>query len=192
MTAGLVRFIGLACLAALAACSGPDVEDTPPPRRAGRASGAVRTNSRAPRADRGDWTQNAPAIPRAVLDRVLAAGPGWMLSKVQLEPVRGNDHKFIGFRIVSVFDGSPVAGRFDVRPGDLLLRVQGQRIVTPGDLLTVYQRAKGASEIAVDVQRGGQPLNLRWPVVDPGQPIPGAATASSESPAEPERDSVEP
>ncbi|MBI5609473.1 MAG: hypothetical protein HY902_11395 [Deltaproteobacteria bacterium] len=182
----------LSLAVAVAACSAPDVEDSPPPRRSARASGAVRTSGRAGRADHADWTQNAPAIPRAVLDRVLAAGPGWMLSKVPLEPVRGTDRKFIGFRIVSVFDGSPVASRFDLRPGDLLLQVQHQRIVTPGDLLTVYQRAKGASEIAVDVHRGGQVVNLRWPVVDPGHALPGAATASADQPAEPERDSVEP
>jgi type II secretory pathway component PulC len=131
-------------------------------------------------------------IPRATLDKVLGAGPGWMLSKVPLEPVRGTDRKFVGFRIVSVFDGSPTAERFGVRPGDMLLQVQRQRIVTPGDLLTAYQRAKGASEIAVEVQRDGKPVSLRWPVLDAGQALPGAPTGVTTEPQEPEREPIAP
>jgi type II secretory pathway component PulC len=108
------------------------------------------------------------------LDRALAAGPGWLLGQVPLEPVRGKDRQFLGFRVVSVFADDPRALAYGVLPGDLLVRIQGQRIVTPGDLMTVFQRLRGAAEIIVELQRGREPLTLRWPVVDPAQtgPVP--------------------
>lgn len=105
-------------------------------------------------------------IPRPVLDRLVAAGPGALLAQLVLEPERGADKKFLGFRIVSLFGDTPEVLRYGVRPGDLLLSSQGQRIVTPGDLLTVFQRLRGARSVEVQVRRARETLVLQWPVVE--------------------------
>lgn len=104
-------------------------------------------------------------IPRAVLDRTIAAGPGAFLAQVPLQPERGTDKKFQGFRIVSLYGDSPRVLRYGVLPGDLLISCQGQRIVTPGDLLTVFQRLRRIDVVEVQVKRAGELKVLRWPVV---------------------------
>lgn len=133
-----------------------------------------------------------PVFTRAAIDKVLASGPGWLLGRVPLEPVRNRDRKFAGFRIVSVFDDTPTALRYGVRPGDVLLRAQGQNIVTPGDLLTVFQRLKTAQEVTVDVLREGEPRAFRWPIVDPAKPQPRVQDRAEPPPAEPEREAPTP
>lgn len=127
-----------------------------------------------PQEPRGSGARAEPAlpgpltIPRPALDRVVAAGPGALLAQVVLQPERGSDNKFIGFRIVSLFGDTPEVLRYGVRPGDLLLSSQGQRIVTPGDLLTVFQRLRGARSVEVQVRRAGATVVLQWPVVEAG------------------------
>lgn len=118
--------------------------------------------------------QGPLVIPRPLLDRTLAAGPGAFLAQVPLQPERGEDKKFQGFRIVSLYGDSPRVLRYGVLPGDLLISCQGQRIVTPGDLLTVFQRLRGVDLVEVQVKRAGELKVLRWPVVPalaaPAQP----------------------
>lgn len=127
----------------------------PQPAPAARGSGA-----------REQEPTNGPlVIPRAVLDRTIAAGPGAFLAQVPLQPERGADKKFQGFRIVSLYGDSPRVLRYGVLPGDLLVSCQGQRIVTPGDLLTVFQRLRGSDVVEVQVKRAGELKVLRWPVV---------------------------
>lgn len=127
-------------------------------------------------------------IARPALDRLIAAGPGALLGQVVLEPQRGADRKFQGFRIVSLFGDTPEVLRYGVRPGDILVSSQGQRVVTPGDLLTVFQKLRGARTVEVQVRRAGETLVLQWPVVEAGwrraraQPaeLPASATAATD------------
>lgn len=107
------------------------------------------------------------SLDRAVLDRVLAAGPGWLLQQVPLEPTFAGKHKFSGFRIAAVFHNDPRALRFGVLPGDILQAVNGQKIVTPGDLLLAFERLRSANELEVSVTRGGEVRTFRQPIWPP-------------------------
>lgn len=112
----------------------------------------------------------ALVVPRSALDRVLAAGPGRLLQQVPIEPVFAPGHKFTGFRILALFGDDPKVLRFGVLPGDVLHAVNGQRIVTPGDLMAAFDRLRGADVLEVSVQRAGTARTFRFPVVPPAQP----------------------
>lgn len=103
-------------------------------------------------------------VPRAALDRVLAAGPGRFLADVPLEPVLGPGRRFEGFRIVELFQGDARVQRFGIRPGDVVHAVNGQRIVTPGDLMKVFDRLRGADALEVTLQRDGTVRTVRLPI----------------------------
>lgn len=174
----VTRALALAALAAAAGCGGAAAEqvDDDRPRRAEVAAdpGAAEQPRRS--GARADAPSQGPlVIPRPLLDRTLAAGPGALLAQVPLQPERGEDKKFAGFRIVSLFGDTPQVLRYGVLPGDLLVSCQGQRIVTPGDLLTVFQRLRGSDVVEVQVRRAGELKVLRWPVV-PALAAPATAT----------------
>ena len=151
--------VTLALSLGLSACGGAEVEDDDNDLALRpRAAGAARVVA-----------EDAPAydgtIDRGLLDRVLAAGPGWLLSQVRLDPTFTGKHKFAGFRIGALFGNEPKVLRYGVLPGDLLRAINGQPIVTPGDLLLVWNRLKTANFLDIDVRRGERDLQFRFPVV---------------------------
>lgn len=118
-------------------------------------------------------------ILRRDLDRLLDAGPGVLLQRVQLQPAFGAGRRFVGFEIVSVFENQPAALRYGVRPGDLVLRVNGQQLLTPAHLVEVFRLLRNASQLEVELVRRGKPLTVRVPIIDP-EPTTGRATPVSE------------
>ncbi len=117
------------------------------------------------------------AIDRAMLERVLAAGPGWLLAEVPLQPTFLAKHKFNGFKLLSVFRNDPKVLRFGILPGDIVRAVNGQKIVTPSDLLAVFQRLKTADSLEIAVQRDGVDRQFRFPIV----PALGLAAIAAEA-----------
>lgn len=110
--------------------------------------------------------QGPLALPRPILNVVLDAGPGALLAEVPLRPVRDGNGKFAGFAVESIFGGNPMAARFGVKPGDVLLKIAGQRLVTPGDLSVIFGKLRTANELVVDVRRRGEALSFRCPIVE--------------------------
>lgn len=185
-----MRLPAAALVAALACgCSGGQVEpDEPDPAANPNASGArpasaAKKASGARRVDTREATQDGPPVlQRAAVDKVIAAGPGWLLGQVPIEPVRDKAKKFLGYRIVSVFGDSPAALRYGVLPGDRVLSVQGQALLVPTDLLQVFQKLKTAEQLQVKVVRNGEEKQFSWPIVRPGQRLPAAPTATEAPP----------
>jgi type II secretory pathway component PulC len=170
MTVAMTRCLPIVLL--LTACSGaradrhadeatpestePSTEPSQP--ESAKTSGAVAYAPTAVRVPDG-------AIDRVLLERVLAAGPGWLLSEVPLQPTFLAKHKFNGFKIVSLFRNEPKVLRYGVLPGDIVRAVNGQKIVTPGDLLLVFARLKTADAVEIDVQRDGVDRAFRFPIL---------------------------
>jgi type II secretory pathway component PulC len=157
----------LALLLVLTACSGAQADRDEPVAEPAereealeqpRASGASAYVPQKERLPEG-------AIDRALLDRALAAGPGWLLSEVPLQPTFLAKHKFGGFKLVSVFRNDPKVLRYGVLPGDVLRSVNAQRIVTPGDLLLVFERLKTANALDIVVQRDGVDREFHFPIL---------------------------
>ena len=106
-------------------------------------------------------------IERHELTEVLDAGLGRYLQNVEMEPAfdRGT---FIGFRIVQLFPGDLDYASLDLRPGDIVTRVNGRPIARPEQAASVWDDLRSASELVVDYQRGGQEHALRFAIVDAG------------------------
>lgn len=106
-------------------------------------------------------------IPRAELTLVLDGGLGRFLGRVETEPAR-EAGQFVGFRIVSLegtlaSDGASGDG---LRPGDVVLRVNGQIIERPEQALTVWEGLRVASTLAIEYLRAGQRREARFEIVD--------------------------
>lgn len=172
-------------LVLVAACSGGRTEADDPladERPAIRAAEPARSGSGARSTTTAPQAEGPLVLPRAVLNIVLDAGPGAFLAEVPLQPVRDNAGKFAGFAVVSVFGGHPQAARFGVRPGDVLLQVAGQKLVTPGDLAAIFAKLRSADELVVQVRRRGQPLTFRCPIGDEAAPARGSEPDAPEAP----------
>ena len=106
-------------------------------------------------------------IARADLLPVLDQGLGRFLQNVETQPTF---HKgaFVGFRIVSLFPGEPAYASLDLRPGDTVTRINGKRIERPEQAVAVWEELRSASSLVVEYERGGEPLDLRFSIVDEG------------------------
>lgn len=117
-------------------------------------------------------TSNPDAAPsstlhRADVHRVVAKGLGAFLSRVSLDdhPAQTPDGKFVGFRIAAL-QGNSWKG-VDLKPGDIVTKVNGFPIERPEQALEVFQSLDVASELRVGVERDGVPRELRYAIVDP-------------------------
>jgi hypothetical protein len=108
---------------------------------------------------------DARSIGRGELNRVLDAAPGRFLAKIDSEP-RFRDGRFHGWRLRAFFPGDPRFARVDLRPGDVVVRVNGQRLERPDDLFSVWTALRTARELVVELERDGTPRTLRWTIVD--------------------------
>jgi S1-C subfamily serine protease len=108
------------------------------------------------------------SIRRSSVHAVISAGLGAFLQRIEFEDtpamVRG---KFHGFRI------HELKGNFwdgvDLKPGDVITKVNGQSIEHPGDALEVFRSLELAGELVVDYEREGKPRQLHYAIVDDGR-----------------------
>jgi hypothetical protein len=145
--------IGFSALLALAACGHAAPPAPLPPPQA--ATAGPRPLAAAP----------SDSIRRSAIRGVLQAGPGAFLQKVSLDdrPVLVGG-KFHGFRITALADDSFKG--VDLRPGDVVTRVEGMPIEHPEEAIEAFHSLEVASELRVDYERDGVPRTLRYQIVD--------------------------
>ncbi len=146
----------------LAACS----REAPPPQ----------TPPAAPKS--AQPTQAGPAAPpghllRAEVDRVLLTqGPPWVLRRALVEEVIKRDGKFAGWRLV----GLPEEwSAIDLKPGDVVTRVNGLPIETPDEAWEAWRSVASATDLKITVTRDGAAKQ----VVIPIDGAPSAETAKA-------------
>lgn len=154
---------------ALAAC-----EAAAPPRPAATPA--------APRA------ANAPAAPatptghlrRGDVDQILVQqGPPWVLRRVISEEVIRRDGKFSGWRLV----GLPDDWRgIDLKPGDVVSRVNGLPVETPDEAWEAWKSVSRASELKIALTRDGAARELIIPIDGPVSPETQKALGSEAAP----------
>ncbi len=126
----------------------------------------------------------AGTIARVKVDDAIKAGPGMFLQHVVLadEPVMV-DGQFHGFRIKEL-RGDMWKG-VDLRPGDVVTRVNGFAIERPEQAVEAFHSLSVASELRVAYDRDGAPHELRYAIVDPLPPAQpaqkGAAAAGAKT-----------
>ena len=90
------------------------------------------------------------------------------MQQVPLQPVFGQGRQFRGFAVVSVFGNRPKALRYGVYPGDMVLRVNGQALLTPAHLMQVFRLLRNATRLEIVVSRRGKKVEVKVPIIDPG------------------------
>jgi type II secretory pathway component PulC len=103
------------------------------------------------------------AIRREDLLKVLSAGPAALLAQVVTEPVL-NQGRFVGFRINGFPAGTPRG--IDLKPGDVILLVNGKKIQRPENYFAVFQELRVAGELQVTLLRDDEEKVLYYPIVD--------------------------
>jgi general secretion pathway protein C len=68
-----------------------------------------------------------------------------------------------GVRMESVPSGS-LAQKLGLQPGDIIKKVNGQTVASPGDLARLYTQFATISSIQADVQRGGSTVQLSYAI----------------------------
>jgi S1-C subfamily serine protease len=145
---------------ALVSCGGPTApvvgpeptELPPPPRAAAPAS--------APATRKGE-------IRRGELAAFLDQGMPAFIHHVVVERFpRRRSHRFRGWQIAEFFPGDPRFAQADIRPGDVVLRVNGRLIERPDQFAEIWSSLRRARELVVDAERDGKPRQLRWRIVD--------------------------
>ena len=169
MTQRLALVLGLALAAGCA-------ERTPPPDEPMVDLDDAERGSADPAPARAASKKEAPAVPRersgeiarAELDRVLEAGPGRLLARVQVKAnvTRG---RFNGWEVVRI----PWPG-VDLIAGDVVLTVNGRTLEHPLELKVLWDDLRKANAIAVEVSRKGEKFALQFDIV----PAVGAAKTS--------------
>jgi len=107
----------------------------------------------------------ATSLRRSAVQEALSEGPGAFLQRVTVDehPVYSGG-KFQGFRIATL-RGDTWAG-IDLRPGDVVTRVNGFSIEHPEDAAEAFYSLRVASELRVEFERDGEPRELRFAIVD--------------------------
>lgn len=127
------------------------------------SSGTERVPTAAPPEDRSSW---ATTLTRAHVEAVLRDGPGAFLARVDVAPAF-SDGRFVGFRLVRARDLARWnhAGA-DLRPGDVVQRINGVSIERPEGVMAVFSALREARELRLDVLRDGRPVVVRQPILD--------------------------
>jgi hypothetical protein len=107
----------------------------------------------------------AHALKRSALLRVLDAGLGTWLGGVDVEPkiVRG---RFEGWLVRSIHAGESCWAEVDLRPGDVVSRVNHRSVEKPEQAHAVWSALRHAREISVEFVRGAEGHTLKFAIVD--------------------------
>jgi len=98
-------------------------------------------------------------VERSMIDRELAD-----MAKLQREArvvPHFKDNQYQGFKLVGVRPGS-LYRSLGIRSGDIITSVNGTAIDNPGKALELFEQLKTSSNIAVDIERRGQPRQLNY------------------------------
>jgi type II secretory pathway component PulC len=128
--------------------------------------------------------QSAPpgSLWREDVNITVEEGLGYFLQRVSVEPeIVGG--KFQGFRIVELRPAEFWRG-VDLRPGDVVTRVNGMPIERDIDAYEAFQSLRAATSLRVSILRGGEKREIVYAIVqrDKGKGAPASAPVPS-SPA---------
>jgi S1-C subfamily serine protease len=105
-------------------------------------------------------------LKRSAVLRVVDAGIGrWLSDGVEVER-RIAKSRFQGWEIRRLYSGDPCYAAVDLRPGDVVSRVNGKPIEKPEQAFEVLTSLRTAPELVVDFLRDGQPQKLTLQIID--------------------------
>jgi S1-C subfamily serine protease len=121
---------------------------------------------------------SAGTLARADVERVVDAGLGRFLAHVAIEPSLSAG-KFRGWSIVELVPAEAWRD-IDLRPGDVVTRVNGMSVEREGQAFEAFQAVRQAPTLEVSYLRHNQPRTLRFTIVGaPSPSLPKAQPAAS-------------
>lgn len=128
-------------------------------------------------------TRPANTVYRDEVKAAVAAGMARFLSSVEVEALtdvdEAGERRFLGFTVLTL---RPAAAwlSFDIVPGDVITRVNGVSVSHYDYLLPMFEGLGSASELRVEMLRGGKPKTLVISILDRGG---GSSAVESPSPS---------
>jgi len=107
-------------------------------------------------------------VQRDALLRLAERGPGWLLQRVTLEPVRRDD-EFYGYRIADANEAVQGQMAPQLEVGDVVRRVNGVELERPDDYVEAWSRLPRTDAVEIDFMRDGEAQTARWVVVEEGE-----------------------
>lgn len=149
---------------ALGGCAGRDSEAEYP------SDDALSAEAETFEADEDDAEAARPAPPPGTLWRdevhsIVDAGLGWFLQRVDVEAAL-EAGRFRGFRVVRLKPADFWQG-VDLKPGDVVLSVNGMSIEHETEAYGAFQSLKKSDELRVKYVRGGSERELVYRIVEP-------------------------
>jgi S1-C subfamily serine protease len=105
-------------------------------------------------------------LKRSAVVRVVEAGIGrWLAGGAEVERKIAKS-RFQGWEIRRLYSGDPCYATVDLRPHDVVIRVNGKPIEKPEQAFDVLSSLRTAPELVVDFLRDGQPQTLTLQIAD--------------------------
>jgi S1-C subfamily serine protease len=102
----------------------------------------------------------APGVlARSALRRAVDAGLGRWLGGVDVEAARAGG-RFSGWRIRRLYPGDPCYAALDLRPGDVVTRINGASIERPEQANALFVSLPAAPALTVEYLRDAAPRSL--------------------------------
>ena len=157
-----LRLLPFVLAIGLSACG-----SSPPPAVMAPAAGSTKEVGGAAAVPNSPSSLPTTILRRAAVHAVVAKGLGYFLQRVAIDdrPVFLAG-KFHGFRIAAL-NGDGWRG-VDLRPGDVVIHVNGFPIERPEQAMEAFRSLDVASELRVDYERDGVPRELRFSIVNGG------------------------
>ena len=108
-------------------------------------------------------------VAQAELQRVLDAGPGPILRGLEIKP-HIVEQRFIGWEIVRFMPCETRFDDLDLRPGDVVGRINQRQIIRPEHLADVWAELRTARVITVEVASARGDFVLRFEVSEYAKP----------------------
>jgi type II secretory pathway component PulC len=159
---GLSLFVSVATLtSALALAEDAPIEQSSVLVRAWGTTGSIEQVT--PERAKLGADVNAGTIPRALLRAEMERGIGRFLQQVRTQAVVSHGH-FLGWRVLSLFAKRPDVKVSVLRPGDTIVRVNGESIERPEAFKAVWDGLVDAKEIVLEIERDGQASKLHYAI----------------------------
>jgi hypothetical protein len=172
-------WLTFAAAGALALASVTGCGSAPPPQAADASADQAEPAAADTASDLPPVAAPSGQLSRTEVDAVLKQGPPWLLQRVRIEEVI-QEGKFIGWRVL---DMPPEWNGLEIKPGDVITRVNGVAIERPDDLWTAWTTLAVASDLRVHYERDGATHEMLMPIT--GVPVSETRAALERAPDQP-------
>jgi hypothetical protein len=105
-------------------------------------------------------------LKRSLVTRAVDAGLGrWLAGGVQVDS-SVQKGRFRGWIIRSLYPDDPCYREIDLRPGDIVLRINDKSVERPEQADEVWKALRGAPALTVDLLRENAPRKLTFPIAE--------------------------